>query len=253
MKKIIVPTDFSEYADYAVYAACSIAKKNNDQVVLLHVIDEPEDSVEKSKKLDRILNLPELKEVTHHYKQVLGDPVQSILQEEADLIVMGTQGARGLKSFFIGTNTEKVAKHAECPVLVVKFKTDLKKIKSIVHPTDMRNEQSEIVEELKKLQNEYDCHVHLIKVIDTSLTNEEEVEKRLKEYAEFHQIKDYSVTAVYGIDQADSILRFAEDLNADLIVMATHDRHGLESLLGGYISGEVINKSRVAIYAKSIH
>ncbi|WP_158598231.1 universal stress protein [Falsibacillus albus] len=53
-----------------------------------------------------------------------GSPADSISEfadrEQVDLIVMGNSGHSGLKKFFIGSVSEKVTKHAHCPVLIVK-------------------------------------------------------------------------------------------------------------------------------------
>jgi nucleotide-binding universal stress UspA family protein len=54
----------------------------------------------------------------------IGDPAFVILQEaqraEVDLIVMASHGRSGLSHFLLGSVTEKVVRHAHCPVLVVR-------------------------------------------------------------------------------------------------------------------------------------
>jgi nucleotide-binding universal stress UspA family protein len=48
--------------------------------------------------------------------------VRFVQEEECDLVVMGTHGLSGLEHFLLGGTTEKVMRHAPCPVLAVKLK-----------------------------------------------------------------------------------------------------------------------------------
>lgn len=252
MKRILVPTDFSDPSFFAIASAASLTSKVDAQLIILHVLDKPEDPDQRSKHLQRIFQMPELQGVTHHYKLVMGDPIDTILKEQADIIVMGSKGAKGIKSFFVGTNAEHVAKQADCPVFIVKKKTDLSKMKSIVFPTGMKREDEDVIPEVKALQEMYGAKLHILKAYDDSLVLQRDVEKRLKDYAEFHAFKDYSVSARSGIDESDVIMDFAEEINADMIALVTHDRQGLARLMGGYISGDVINNNERTLWAKSL-
>lgn len=252
MKTILVPTDFSDHAMFATIAAAGLARKMDASIIIFHVLDEPEDTQEMSNKLDKVLSHSSLEGITHHYLQVQGDVIDEIAEEKVDLIVMGSEGASGLESFFIGTNAEKVAKKSNCPVFVIKTRTDLTRVKKIVFPTNMHKEDEMILNDIKELQRFYGAHLHLVKVFDDMITPESDVEKRLKDYAAFHEMRDFSVKAIPGVDEADEIIEYAESLNADLIALATHDRKGLDKIFAGHISGEVINESRIPIWAKSL-
>lgn len=252
MKRILVPIDFSEQSVIAISSAASLLGKMEGQLILLHVVDEPEDPDERQLKLEKIFAHPKLKNVIYHYKQVLGDLIESITAQEVDLIVMGSKGASGMEGFFLGTNAEKVAKNAECPVYIVKEETDLSSIKSIVFPTSMKKEDDEILGDIKELQAFHKANLHLMKAYDDTLVLQRDVEKRLADFAQFHGLKDYSVTAKPGIDAGDLILEFAEEVDADLIAMATHDRNGIGRLLGGYISGNVINNNPRALWIRAL-
>src|SRR5690554_1284719 len=47
MKKILVPTDFSEHAYHALRTAAQIAKKNNGEIILLHMLELPTQVIDK--------------------------------------------------------------------------------------------------------------------------------------------------------------------------------------------------------------
>lgn len=252
MKSILVPTDFTDSSIFAINAAVGLSRKLDAELILLHVLEDPEDADELADKVEQVLKMTELEDVVHHFNQVTGDLIESITNQPADIIVMGSEGANGLESFFVGTNSEKVAKKADCPVIVVKAKTDLTAINKIVFPTNMNREDDQMIEELKFVQELFGASVHLIKVFDDTITLQRDVEKRLRDFAEFHQISDYAVAALEGIDEGDMIMGYAEKVKADIILMATHDRKGLDRVFAGHISGEVINESTIPIWTRSI-
>jgi len=144
-KKILVPTDFSEYSDKAVERALDIAKQNNAEVVLLHVIEQDiqtctvdycltEDEVAKIEKRmiegakDRLrqmsIKLPLAKEVRTSTEIVQGIPYEEILkfqeQNEVDLIVIASHGRSAIAKYFLGSVSSNVLKGAKCEVLLVK-------------------------------------------------------------------------------------------------------------------------------------
>jgi len=140
-KKILLPTDGSEYANKAAEHAIWIAKESGAEIVALTVMETstfiglPADDLiirikeileeEASNSLDKIKKLVE--ESGHDIKLTLktdeGSPADSILntieEEGVDLVVMGTSGKHGLDRILLGSVTEKVVRSAKCPVLVV--------------------------------------------------------------------------------------------------------------------------------------
>lgn len=252
MKTILIPTDFSEYSDFALTSVIPLARMNGSRVVLFHVLEKGEEPLKTKERL-RELGEEDLNGIEHEYQLSSGDPIKAITSQKADLIVMGSKGAHGFTSFFKGTNAEKVAKSATCPVITLKEYQDLSRINQIIYPTDLRNEQEAILEDIKDLQKQYLAQLKIMKVFDSTLVTKDEVEKRLKGYAEFHGFTNFSVIARDNINEGDEILHYAEEINADLIAMGTHDRHGLAKLVGGYISGNVIKHAQTAIWTKVIH
>jgi hypothetical protein len=58
---------------------------------------------------------------------------------------MGTQGATGLKEYWIGSNTEKVVRYAAVPVLAIRKSFDVSGIKNIVFPSTMQLDQKDLI------------------------------------------------------------------------------------------------------------
>ena len=252
MKRILVPVNFSQVSKDAVKSAATLAKKSGGDIVLFHVVEDAEIVAETREKAESFLAMRELDGIVCHYKQTTGDPIEEIVAQQLDLIVMGSEGAKGIENFFISTLSEEVSREADCPVINLKEFVDLGKVKSIVFPTDMRVDQGEIIDDIKALQSFYGAHLHLIKVFNDTLVLERDVKKRLEDFASFHGLTDYSVSARPNIDKSEEILEFAQELNASMIAMGIHDRHGLEKLLGGFIAKDVTNEGKIAIWTKVI-
>jgi universal stress protein A len=148
-KRILCPTDFSEPACRAIRVAGELAEAFSAELILLHVVgaipalDTPTgmvgfdvsayqkeltDSAEKSlqERLDK--HIPE--GVTARALVVHGEAAHEIVrtanEEDVDLIVVSTHGATGWRERIFGSVTEKVVRHAECPVLTVHRSTDAK-------------------------------------------------------------------------------------------------------------------------------
>jgi nucleotide-binding universal stress UspA family protein len=135
MQTILHPTDFSVNSGHALQMAASLARDYGAQLVVLHVHSIPvavygygegivpptaEGTDELTDKLNAI-NPPGVV-VSHHL--VEGNPVEEVLRTakemNADLIVMGTHGRRGLSRFLMGSVAELVVRRAPCPVLTIR-------------------------------------------------------------------------------------------------------------------------------------
>jgi universal stress protein A len=144
-KKILVPTDFSEYSDKALQKALDIAKAEGSEVLLLHIIHEDfqvcvvdycftveEIEAIKSRMFEaanehmkkQLEKFPISKEVKASTEVRNGVPYHEILkfQEEkgVDLIVISSHGRSAITTFLMGNVTSRVLKRAKCEVLLVK-------------------------------------------------------------------------------------------------------------------------------------
>jgi len=133
MKKILVPTDFSEYANHATEVAASIARKSNGRIYLMHIMDMPSYVDTHGGSYESVPEgIAALRHTKQQFKDLLKESylkdvnVGEVLQfndvftsisafakdNDVDLIVMGSHGVRGLKELFLGSNTERIVKTA---------------------------------------------------------------------------------------------------------------------------------------------
>lgn len=146
-KKILLPTDGSEYSEKAGEYAIWIADKSFSQIIVLNVIDtsylrsipqkdlelslEDQFKAEGNMAVQKFSEKLEEKECDGKCKNIQiitlikkGKPADEILktieEEEIDLVVMGASGKHGLNRLYPGSVTESVVRSAKCPVFVVK-------------------------------------------------------------------------------------------------------------------------------------
>jgi universal stress protein A len=143
LKTILVPYDFSSYSSKALNYALQFAEQFNAEVVVLYVVEPlpilPTDVIAAPPDTtgDRIPAISSRMEAlcreagTPHRLSVralviTGTPYERIVEtaksQDADLIIIATHGYRGFKRFYMGSTTERVIRHAPCPVLVVRDK-----------------------------------------------------------------------------------------------------------------------------------
>ncbi len=136
IRTILHPTDFSEYSMNACRLACALARDYGARLIILHVAHEtsiiygemivpPDADLHLEQARDRLLQLDVPDAGISVQRQIEdGDPVIEILRVtdeiQADLIVMGTHGRRGLKRILMGSVAEGVMRKARCPVLTVR-------------------------------------------------------------------------------------------------------------------------------------
>lgn len=255
MKTIVVPTRFNQSSENAVIAGASLARKTGATLILMHVLASLKPNLtEARQQLDKLKNSEKLLGVNVQTTIVDGLLTDHLHDDTPDLIVIGAHEMTGIMDTLFKKNTAKeIRTHAHCPVITVKSPTDLGNINRIIFPTDMRGEQRQIIEDVKEFQAIFKAHVHLIKSYGNQILKSADIEKRLIEFAEKNGLIDYSVTARFNMDESAEILKFAKERKADIIVMATHDRLGIERLLTGFVSSKVIKGSDTAVWTKLIY
>jgi nucleotide-binding universal stress UspA family protein len=144
LRRILLPTDFSGCANYALPYAAAIARATNATIICVHVVEpmvptvgytglgEPMPIADISEQLEGSAEreLPKLVECEEcaglNIEEVIvhGDAAAEIVrtatEREVDLIVISSHGRTGLGRIIFGSTAEAVVRHASCPVLVVK-------------------------------------------------------------------------------------------------------------------------------------
>ena len=135
IRTILVPTDFSDFSEYAWHVACALANDHGARLALAHVKPmpvvgyagmglppEPVDEAALRESLNEVEPIHSNLSVDRYV--LSGEPAEAIVEfaneVEADMIVMGSHGRTGFGRLLLGSVAELVSRRANCPVLIVK-------------------------------------------------------------------------------------------------------------------------------------
>jgi len=263
MKKILIPTDFSNNAENALKVAAQIAKTNNSELILLHMLEIPSqggDAVIAGhnipelmlfknvaiEKLDDLMEADyldglEVSEVIQF--EMAFDGIMSISKKnDVDLIVMGSHGASGFKEMFIGSNAEKVVRSSEVPVLIVKKEVENFEVKNFVFASNFSDEIKKPFQKALDIAQMFGAHLHLVMINTISNFKSSAATNQIfEDFLAGSNAKNYTTHIYNDATVEKGVLNFAKSINADLIGICTHGRSGLSHFFNGSVSEDLVN------------
>jgi nucleotide-binding universal stress UspA family protein len=272
MKKIIIPVDFSPYSEYALETAAALAKKHNSELIVMHMLELSESifsatSSERNeetafmlmvtnKQFESFLDKPYLEGISltpmikHH--KVLKEVDEVASELKADLVVMGSRGHNDHEGIFLGSNTEKVVRHSNVPLLVVKSKPKSIDFNHIVLATDFSLESANTLNTAIELLSNLGKKVTLLHVNLPSahFLSTDEIEEKMSNVLKKINREDWSnkVAFISDYNVEEAILSYSNKHNADAIGMITQGRTGLYHLFAGSISEDLVNHSKLPVF-----
>lgn len=263
MKRILVPTDFSSRAENALKIAAQIARKNNFEIHLLHMLEIPSqmnDAITGGAAIPEImLFLQKAKEIMQHTKEKdflqgltvidaikLERATQGILSyskdNHIDLIIMGSNGASGLTEIIIGSNTEKVVRLSPAPVMVIKEEITPFDPKNIVFASDFSEEIKKPFLKILNFNNQFQAKLHLLTICSPSSFKTTALANKLMDnFTQEFDMQNFSTNIYNDTTIEKGIIHFSNEIKADLIILCTHGRTGLSHFFTGSISEDLAN------------
>ncbi len=275
-KKILVPVDGSHSCLHAEELAAAIAKNFKSKITVIHVVSH--DLLHARLELHYQVPPSVLSEITNWLSQAgrkvlseaealfkeegievnvriveYADPAETILRtvkdEEYDLVVMGNRGETEVEVFSLGSIAEKVSRHAECPVLIVKQKTKLSKILVAVDGSESAEKALEYAVQLAK---KHKAKVTLLNVGESKLFGFKP--NVVREVGE-HVLSD-AAAKVKGLklntqlefgNPAETIIEVAEKGNYDLIVVGSRGLSSVKRFFLGSASDDVSHHAKCSV------
>jgi nucleotide-binding universal stress UspA family protein len=271
MKKIVVPVDFSVHSEQALEVAARIAKKRQAEMLLIHVLNLSDkisetDATERretqyleevtQKRLEEFADKDFMKGIPLSFQvrkyKVFREVNLATKEAEADLIVMGSRGAEGIKGFFAGSNTSRVVQISETPVLVIKKQQREFTPGKIIFASDFAPENFEAFKKARDFARIYDAEIKLVYVNtpNMSFCSTRDIREKMREFLRSTEMPvDTSNVLIYNDYTVQTgILNAAEDQKADLIAIPTHGRTGFDRIISGNISGEVASQAAIPVF-----
>lgn len=276
IKKILCPTDFSIYSKHALQYAAILAEQHDADITLLHV-DEfdvttlgyfhlHDEIIQRYRDLkvrfikeqldaliaDTVLRNVQIEKVIlpgRAYKMI----AEAAEQNNYDLIVMARRGTTNLSDHMVGSTAERVVRIARCPVLTIKGQSPPAgfNIKTILCPTDYSQAANAALSYAISLAQHYGSklYIHHISELDSAF-DPDALRKKAPDLKQFgSEVKHIDIEFVFDrdIEPNNSIIRFAEDREIDLIVMSTHGQKGLRRVFIGNNTAEVVRKAECPV------
>lgn len=257
--RVLLPTDFSENAwhaiQYAIYlfeeiettffvmhahqAAPSslVSTINKERDTRLHQITQDEVSIKLHKTVARLKKINKVK--AHRYVAILESDAlvqavgRHVIDQDVDFIVMGTQGASGLKEVFLGSNTVRIIKAIDfCPIIAVPHTYLFGPPKTIAFATDYRHQYQKLeLKPLLQIAELWKSKMHIVHM-RTEETLDEDQEKlqellfRLLDPVKYeHDEISYHPTLAYRINE------WAEENKIDMLAMFNSSHSFFRKLL----------------------
>ena len=241
-RPIIIPTDFTVVAQYAIEFAVPFAKLSNSSIVLVHIVKSTADILEATKKIEA-----EARDVAQKHDiqakgivlegsifTTVGETVKDL---DAGLVVMGTHGIKGMQKI-TGSWALKVIVTSKVPVIVVQKHPKKATIDKIVFPVDYKRENREKLGWAAFVAKFFNSKVYVFRTYPSKDKKFEHGEKTNLIFTEkFLRSKEipYEITVAKKGSFAKQTLDYSESVNADLILITT--TKGIS--WGDYIMGAV--------------
>ncbi len=273
MKKILVPVDFSKYSEKALEVAAALAKRHGSEIIAVHMMGLSDAVItrEESKEVFEAMYYMRLAEkrfsefldkdyldgikvtdTVHNYK-VFSELNDVAVEVGADLIVMGSHGTSGIKEVFVGSNTEKVVRTSEIPVLVIKNQAPHFQPENGVFACDFLENSIGPYKRAKWMFDLLGINMQLLYInLAGDFRSTREIEKRILNFMtkaeepnpflalnDVVQYNDYSVEA--------GIFAYSQVSNTDIIAIPTQGRQGLAHFFSGSIGEDVVNHSELPV------
>jgi nucleotide-binding universal stress UspA family protein len=266
MKKILVPTDFSNNANNALKYANNFAKTINNKIVLLHSylplagkynmisgIVAEDIAIQKmscEKKLEKVSSKYVKVPVSHIVK--IGDPIDEIIdsaqKSKSQLIIMGTHGASGLKRILFGSNTSDVISKSNTPVLAIPQRYRFKKIKTIVYATDLNNTINEL-KHIIPIAKQLNATIEVLNLNYSYNLNEDKkqvVEKKIKALS-YKKIKLIEQKATLEKTMIEQVKKYLVKSKPQLLVMFPEDKDWFDKIFISSKTEELANQIKLPL------
>lgn len=275
---ILVPTDFSEKSNMALNMALQLAAHHAANIHLLHVIPLPshialdaennpiEDGEVNAKmylqqKENALQQLQLWVDKTKAAAQIcvcFGNINEQIIhyanKKTMHMVVMGTHTVHGVKEMLLSTHAEYIGMHLDIPLLTIKSNDSVHEIKNILLAGSFKSEEIVHCKLLLQIQQAYNAQLHLLRINTPSDFLPDHIAKsHMESFAKKHELHQVTIGVYNDHDIEEGILHYAAQNNIDLIAIGSKQRTGVNKILNGCVSADLINHTLKPLLSFKIH
>lgn len=280
MKRIMHATDFSERSDRALRRAVLLARESAARLDLVHVVDDdrPRRIVDHETADARTLlrhlarSLEKDEGVTCTTQVLLADPfagvVKAVQDTNPDLLVIGPHRRQILRDAFVGTTAERTIRTVSCPVLMVNG-PPFAPYRHVLLTTDLSGASREALRRFDGLALGKAAEWSVLTVFDAPALRmamsgtlaeddqddylaDQRVEARsgLADFmASLPELKAHQIVRHEQSNIATEILKEAQELKSDLIVISTQGKGAVARMLLGSVTEQVLRVAPIDVLA----
>ena len=256
-ERIVLATDGSEFSAGAERVAMAMARRHNAKLFIVGVaVHNPAYASTAPGLEQEALDMAQ-RNIESAVRQAEGLDYEAVIQmgddpskgivaaaeaNRADLIVMGRRGRRGLARLMVGDATVRVIAHAPCNVLVVP-KSARASEAAILVATDGSRYGDAAALTAGKLARAYGLPLTVVSAVLASHSQKRRQEAALAVQRVKDGLHEEGIEVETQVPEGrpeDVILEQAREKGADLIVVGTHGRSGIDRVLVGSITERVI-------------
>jgi nucleotide-binding universal stress UspA family protein len=146
---------------------------------------------------------------------------------------------------FIGSNTEKVVRNSNIPVLIIKRNEENFNTNKFVFASDFSEEIKKPFQKVIEFAKNFNAHLHLVNInTPNNFKSTRVAQKQMNEFIAEFKIGNYSTHIYNDVNVEKGILHFAKSIDADIIGMSTHGRKGISHFFNGSISEDLVNHAK---------
>jgi nucleotide-binding universal stress UspA family protein len=268
MKKILVPTDFSDCAQNAVDVAKELAAKSGAALMLIHLEevvpdvthvlhqtaheDNPHHVGHARLQLQALVDSLEKKGVNakgvfvpNEGREAIEDYIEPY---GIDFMVMGSHGAKGIRELIIGSKTQKVIRHCTVPVLVVKQPVEKFHPKKILFASTFREDVSKPLKAVAEFAKLWHAELELVflNMLSHLIVDSEAKEMMIRQMDPIPEI-GYSLHISETNDEEWGISKFVRVINADVIAVVFDTHTGFNRLFNSGVAEKLINHESIPV------
>lgn len=274
VKRILIPTDFSETANLALQHAAHLASLTDAEIILLHVVSTfafrvnlPEADVDESQNArlsgaiqEKLQSIAKALSAKHGiqvhtrvaYGRIREEVVKVAEDQDADMVILGTHGVSGIREFFMGSNAFRIVSEAGCPVLSVQESAQHIGFRRIVVPIDNSFHSREKLGISVRLAATYGAHLHICGLRSHDHDDQDlnaRFKMKMKQVEDFLKEKEasYDMTTVFCSNIAKATMDFAAEKDADLIIIMNEQEINSTGFFMGAYAQQIVNHSKIPV------
>jgi nucleotide-binding universal stress UspA family protein len=274
IKRILIPTDFSDTANLALDHAVNLARLVDAQITLMHVVstfafrvnlpevdlDESQNSKLSGAVGNKLSQIAEAITSKHGIKvntlvtsgRIREEVVRLADEIDADIIIIGTHGVSGLKEFFMGSNAFRIVSEAACPVLSVQKSDKEVGFNNIVVPIDNSFHSREKLGISVRMAKTYNAKLFICGLRSYDHNDEDlnaKFRMKMKQVEDYLQEKEveFTTSTLFCSNIAKATMDYAAEVDGDLIIIMNEQEINSTGFFMGPYAQQVVNHSTIPV------